>query len=232
MQPVQPTSGPAHKTREAWLDAAIDQLRPRFGDLTYPLPEKIHISVGFSFGSVAENKIIGGTTLATFVSRDKINHVFISPALSDPAEVLGVLCHELVHVALDNADGHTGRFKEIATLLGLTGKMTHALPGDDLAWELFTMAAAIGDYPHGAVDLTALADAVLNPDRTKVPASERRAPAARPTSGPARQTNRYLRLICPHTPDQGGAYLLRITRSQLDRGAPSCGICHAPMQEG
>jgi superfamily II DNA or RNA helicase len=25
MQPVQPTSGPAHKTREAWLEAAIDQ---------------------------------------------------------------------------------------------------------------------------------------------------------------------------------------------------------------
>ena len=205
------------QTREAWLDSAIDALRPRFADLDAELPEKIHVSVGFGYGGAkAENKIILGQAWKTTVSADGVNQVFVSPTVDDPAVILAILIHELVHVALDMEDGHTGRFRKLALALGLTGKMTETVPGDALSFELFTLGAALGTYPHAAMDMAAMRQP--GPDGKPVSTS----------SGPAKQSTRYRKVSCrEHDP----MYTLRMTRAQIDRGLPLCGVCHQLMTE-
>ena len=47
-------------TREAWLHRAIEAFRPRFTKIGLPLPEKLHVSVGFGYSSQAESKHILG----------------------------------------------------------------------------------------------------------------------------------------------------------------------------
>jgi len=211
-----------HNTREAWLERAIDALRPRFAETGHPLPDRVHVSVGFGYGSKRESARILGQTFARQLSADGVNHMFISPEIGDTAEVLGVLMHECVHVALDCEDGHRRRFAEIATRLGMKGPMTEALPDAMLAFELFVMAAALGDYPHGAVDLSKLTAPVKSePTPVGVPA----APAPRLHSGPVRQTNRYVPVVCPND-----GYKVRLARSWIARGLPLCGICHTMME--
>ncbi len=50
-------------------------------------------------------------------------------ACPDPAEVLGILVHELVHAALPPDAKHGKAFRDAALRIGLEGPMRHALPG-------------------------------------------------------------------------------------------------------
>jgi hypothetical protein len=204
------------RTREAWLEAAIDQFRPRFEEVGYPLPEKIHVSVGFGTGVRGENKTILGATWARFVSEDDVNHMFISPVAGDTAEVLRILLHELIHATLDCQDGHEGRFAEIATRLGFTGPMTTTPASIELAAEFMVLAAELGEYPHGRLDV----------DRAKldIPVGPDGKPVAKPHTGPPTQRTKYLKVECP----QDG-YIARVTAKWLKQGHPLCGICGAMM---
>lgn len=221
-------TGILRQTRELWLENAVEELRPRFVEVGFPLPERVHLSVGFGLGAGAENKVILGQTWVRLASEDDVNHVFISPEIGDTAQVLGVLMHELIHVALDNEDGHRGRFAEAATRLGLVGRMTEAMPGDALAFELFTMADALGSYPHGRIDLEG-ALAKLR-ERSPVPAGGgdgdtlTPAPGVRVHSGRPVQRNRYIKVVCPRD-----GYTVRMVQRWISAGLPSCGICGSTM---
>lgn len=209
---------PAPKTREAWLKAAIELVRPMFVQIGYGLPETIHVSVGFSSrGKGGENSTIRGECWSRIASDDGANHVFISPEIGDSATVIAVLMHELVHVALDNADGHTGRFKDAVTKLGMTKPYTTATPDRLLQEELENMAGELGEYGH--VKLNAHTARVL------VGAGAPLTGGGRITSGPATQTNRHIKVACP----SHAAYSLRLSRAVLEMGAPGCGICGQEM---
>lgn len=202
-------------TREAWLRAAIETFRPRFIEYGYPLPEKIHVSVGFGTGVRGENDTILGATWATFVSADNANHVFVSPVVGDTAEVLRILLHELIHVALDVQDGHKGRFAEIATRFGFEGKMTTTPVGMTLGAELMVIAAELGEYPHAALDMAKA--------RADVPVSPKGVPLPPAHTGPKKQSNRYFKLFCPEHPK----FWVRVTRSVVATyGLPACPCGH------
>lgn len=205
------------QTREAWLEAAITMFRPMFAQVGFPLPELIHVSVGFGFGTKAESKHIAGQTTHTSVSADGANHVFISPEVDDTAYVLALMLHELAHCALDNADGHKGRFAEIMTALGMTSPFTQAVPDISLAAELMVIAEELGAYRHAKLDMVLLRSPVkVGPDGQVAP---------RPTSGPKAQTNRHVKLSCA----EHSHYSLRMSRSTFELGAPLCGICKEEM---
>lgn len=205
----------AKPTREAWLERAVEVFRPRFDEIGFPLPERIHVSVGFGHGAKAENKVILGQTWARCASADEINHLFIAPTADDPAEVLRILLHELIHVALDNEDGHRKRFAEAATRLGFEGPMTVTPAGVELAMELVVLAAELGEFPH----------AKLTPARTDAPVPAGGV-AVKPHSGPATQTNRYHKVICVED-----GYTARIAAKWIAAGLPGCGICGERMTE-
>lgn len=205
-------------TREAWLHKAVEIFRARFIEVGHPLPEKLHVSVGFGKGARSESKNVRGVCWPRAYSLDGVNHIFISPCLGDGgengvAQVLLTLLHELIHAADDCESGHRGTFAEIATRFGFEGKKTSSQASIQLAAELMVLAEELGPYPHGVLDPTPVRTAVGPGGATVVPG-----PSGIPT-----QTTRYLKAICPgHIGDQPCGYAIRITRVHAARGLPIC----------
>jgi hypothetical protein len=199
-------------SREAWLERAIEIFRPRFTEVGLPLPDHIHVSVGFGYGARQESKFILGQTWARRASEDGVNHVFIGPQEGDPAAMLVTLLHELIHVADDVQSGHRGAFAEAATRLGFNGPMTETPPTTALAAELAVIAAELGAFDHGKLDVE------LAKVPVPVPAGEgETAEPPKIHSGPAKQGTRMIKLVAP---DCG--YQVRTTRKWIEQGAPMC----------
>lgn len=137
---------PQHANREAWLVAAIDELRPLFDAIDAPAyPEKLRVSCGWPKGG--GRKAIGQCFPSGW-SKDGFVEMFISPELDDPLEVLATLVHELIH-ALDNCESkHRGFFRKTAIAIGLEGKMTATVAGEALLHKLNDVLARLGTYPH------------------------------------------------------------------------------------
>ncbi|WP_433434538.1 hypothetical protein [Nonomuraea sp. CA-141351] len=215
------------KTREAWLHKAAAIFRPRFEGIGMPLPEKLHLSVGFGpDGHGGENAMIRGVCISKAGSEDGVNHVYISPELGDTAVVLAVLLHELIHAADDCQSGHRGAFAEGATRLGLMSPMTTATPSIELAAELMTIAETLGDYPHGKV--------LISRDRRRKlvdPSGQPMPPQSEGplSSGPKKQSARLLKAACNQADCVAKGYTVRVTAKWLAIGAPMCPMGH-PME--
>ncbi|GAB3847341.1 hypothetical protein GCM10029963_28660 [Micromonospora andamanensis] len=207
-------------TREAWLHRAIEVFRPRFDEIGMPLPEKIHVSVGFSYGARAESGKILGSCWAKRASKDGVNHIFISPESGDTVEVLETLLHELVHAADDCQSGHKGAFAEAATRLGFLGPMTATPASIELAAELMTIVETLGEYPHGALQIPARVPA-LTPAGALVPAGGVD-DGGKLHSGPAKQGTRMVKVVCDKAGCECGGYTVRTTAKWLAVGMPYC----------
>jgi hypothetical protein len=194
-----------HDTREGWLRAAVDRLRPAFRDAGAPLPAVVHVSCGWPRGARGGRgaKVIGQCWAGT-KSADGNPHLFVSPILSGvfgeapagedrpgKAAVSDVLVHELVHAAVGTECGHKGAFVRAAKAVGLTGKMTATVPGVDLLTRLNALLGDLGPYPHPA-----LADV-----ETK------------------KKGSRLLKLECPC------GRILRGARETVEAGPVVCGVC-------
>ena len=143
-------------TREEWLHAAVDAIRPMFAAIQYPLPADFQVSCGFPGGGSARKRI--GECWSTRSNGQNVAHVFISPVLDKPEDVIATLIHECVHVVDDCKSGHKAPFARIARELGLTGKMTATIAGPELAETIKGLVAEIeskiGAYPHKAISLS------------------------------------------------------------------------------
>lgn len=146
------TTNPNGLTREAWLNMALDQLRPLFATKAQAtIPADARVSVGFPGGGSARKRI--GECWPRARSTDKVNEIFISPVLHDPMRMLDVLAHEAIHAIDDCVNGHKKAFKSIAKAVGLEGKMTATVAGDALKAELQTIIDTLPPLTHGALDL-------------------------------------------------------------------------------
>lgn len=188
-------------TREAWLMTAINHMRPWFEEMDHELPENIRISTGWTKRA---GKHAIGWTWVTEVAADKVNNVFISPELDDSITVLGVVAHELCHVADDCNNGHTGPFKAMWATLGFEGKATCSTPGEDLKDRFEALVCIMGDYPHAKMTVG----------------------AGSSKTGAPKQGTRMIKLVC-----EEDGYTARTTQKWLDVGMPSC-PCGAEMQLG
>lgn len=203
-------------TREEWLRQAVAIFRPRFVEVGLPLPERVRVSVGFgSTGARQENAVVLGVCYARQCSADGVNEIFISPEDADTASILFTLLHELVHAADDNYSGHRGRFAEVATRLGMEGKMTSGHPGITLAAELMTIAETLGEWPGAAMKVPThkSAPVPVGPDGRPV----------RVHSGAGVQTSRMLKHSCQEVGCEAYGYTVRMARTWVETwGAPTC----------
>ena len=139
---------PSFSTREEWLSVFVKYLRPVFAAAGSPLPEKIRISCAFPVRS----RTAIGQILSQRLSMDGTREIFISPVLSEAARVCDVVIHELVHAALPEGCGHGAKFRRLALKLGLVGKMTATIAGEQLrAWLESIIPVYLGEYPHSRV---------------------------------------------------------------------------------
>lgn len=185
----------AHTTRESWLTEAIENILPWvLAGADVETPTRVRVSVGWPGGKGKKGNTIGQCWHKS-ASSDDTWEIFVSPKLDDPVQILSVLTHELCHVADQNENGHTGRFKTLATAVGLTGKMTETTAGEELTERLRALSEELGPFPHAA-----LAAAVGSGSTTH------------------KQATRMLKLQAIKCCD----YTVRTTRKWIDEGLPSC----------
>lgn len=199
-------AGNQHDTREGWLRAATDALRPYFIENGYQIPDRMRFSIGFpSTGRQGRRR---GELWHGLTSNDETFELFIRADLDDPAEVLGVLVHELAHSVLPIDAGHGKLYKEAAAKLGLTGPLRHAMPNALLAAKLQAIAEDLGPLPHARLNIERGRDNRGAIDR------------------PKKQKTRLLKSTCSH---DGCGFNVRIVAKWVaDIGPPHCPL-HGEM---
>lgn len=157
--------------REQWLMAGLDAMRPRIAAAGYTLPAQVKIACGFPVGSRGGKKVLA-QCIAPEASAAGITEMFVSPTVADPMQALGCILHEAGHACVGVQAGHGAPFKAFCAALGLVGKATEAVPGDECRkWLQDEVLPILGAYPHAAVD-----------------------PNARKKQG-----TRMIKLVCPET---------------------------------
>jgi len=182
-----------YSTREEWLTAGIEELRPVFDAIGRPLPKRIRPACGFPLGSKRSKAI--GQCWADTASADSTVEVLVAPTLDNPVEVFEVLVHELCH-ATDGAMNHGVKFQRTATKMGLMAvgsgkepwKSTKGDAGFLTAYQ--AMIDGLDAYPHAALTFA-------NAKKT--------------------QGTRMLKACCPSC-----GYTVRLTQKWADQGLPTC----------
>jgi hypothetical protein len=138
--------------REAWLLAAVDELRPVFGAAGFELPATVRVSCGWpARGATSASRRCIGECWYGHMTADGVAQLFISPSIGDHVEVLATLVHELAHAALPVGAKHGPKFASAARRLRLDGKPTATVASPELAADLITLAERIGSYPHAII---------------------------------------------------------------------------------
>ncbi|RLB40896.1 MAG: hypothetical protein DRH30_07920 [Deltaproteobacteria bacterium] len=160
-----------HKTREAWLESAIQVLRPefaraqrsirvdfpkRYSKIKCTLPKKLKITCGWpSHRGTASRRRVLGQCWNPVVSTGKHTEIFISPFIEKSSRVLDIILHELIHAAIGTEEGHKHMFKTVMIALGLEGKPTATVASEELEKHFRkVIIPQLGKYPHKKMDVT------------------------------------------------------------------------------
>lgn len=177
-----------YPTREAWLLAAVEELRPFFAAIDRDLPERIRVSTGWSKGA---RKAGVGWCWKSSAAEDDSSSIFISPELAEPLVILAVLLHEMSHAANDCRDAHGGDFRRMWAAHGFIGKPTMSVPSEALTAKLVLVEQYLGAYPH----------AKLSPQASIKPQTTRMIKVEAPCCGYiVRTTQRWLDRGLPSCP--------------------------------
>lgn len=142
--------------REAWLRRAAEQFRTMIEQVSGIQVPDFRVAMGY--GAHRFERYVPAITYPRADDEKGLNQVYISPKLSDTMDVLLALLHSMIHVALESegAQGwerHGSAFAEHSIRLGFDGD-AKAIPSPGLAGEMITVAAALGEFPHGALKAT------------------------------------------------------------------------------
>lgn len=143
----------AHTQREAWLAAAVKQLRPTFTKAGLEIPADVQVSCGWPVGKRNASARVLGQCFATSCDAAGRAQIFVSPTESDPVAILSILAHEICHAIDDVKHGHGPVFAKMVSAIGLVGRPTHTTAGDELTVKLTAIATKIGPYPHGGMTI-------------------------------------------------------------------------------
>lgn len=158
--------------REQWLNALTDELRKDFDSVGYTIPEKVRMACGWtSKGSKRQSRTHISECWSSECSADNHHEIFISPLISDSVEVGATLVHELIHATIGLDKKHGKEFGKAARVLGLDGKMTATVAGEELIERLNALIDKLGAYPHADLSPT--------------------------SNGQKKQSTRLIKAICP-----------------------------------
>ena len=153
------------KTREQWLNEAVDQLRPRFaGKKDVP---QVRVSIGFPpKGGLARRKKVLGVCCPASMALDRLPQIYINPIISDVCGeqgILAVLTHELIHAC--GVNGHGKEFREVGLYVGLEGNMSSSVAGENLQEWFSHVIDKLGPCPHSSLHTGV---PVMKPDKCRM----------------------------------------------------------------
>ena len=132
-----------HETREQWLVNAAELMAASL----FTEEDMPDFRVSCSFPDGSKNKILG-QCFDPSASADKTVEIIVTIMRDSRVEVLATLAHELIHAALGTKEGHGKNFRRVALRIGLTGKMTATVAGEDFKKWVWKNRHAMGLYPH------------------------------------------------------------------------------------
>ena len=139
-------------TREEYLVALIQELRPMFDLYGSPLPQAIRITCGFPLNAKRSRAI--GECFPCQNSGDNHYEILISLELADPQAVAECVIHELCHTT-SGAMNHGATFKRIASDMGLVPSPTRGYKSTSGALDFMSrygeIIRSLGDYPHATL---------------------------------------------------------------------------------
>jgi hypothetical protein len=194
-----------HDTREGWLRAATDELRPYFKTCGYELPDNIRFAIAFPSTGRKGKRV--GECWHSSTSADSSFEIFLRADLFEPDHVLAVLIKELVHTLLPPDAGHGNVFKMAATRIGLEGPMRQATPGPVLKERLHEVAEKMGPLPHARLNIA------QQPMTTR---------GSIGVDVPKKQTTRYHKATCS---DENCPFTVRVVATHVT----SIGVPHCPL---
>lgn len=138
------------QTREQWLNEAVEELNIRVIEPAgYKVRSTVHCSVGWPGGRGGKKAQVIGQCWPHSASADGNGHIFISPVLDNPVDVLAVLLHELGHDIVGCEHGHKKPFATFCRAVGLNKPWTATTPNESLVPVLRELAEnTLGPYPH------------------------------------------------------------------------------------
>lgn len=150
--------------REGWLRVAaqriIDDILAPAGYSTHfesgeTLALRVKITCGWpSKGGLSRKRQVLGECWAMANSVDNISEIFISPTVDDSVRALDILTHELGHAAVGTHAKHNRTFALYCHNVGLEGKPSATVAGEELTERLNTILASLPTYPHGRLILS------------------------------------------------------------------------------
>lgn len=142
--------------REAWLHEIGDSLTPiieevakGIGSLHDKKMPKWVATVGFpSRGALSLKKRVIGQCWPGLKGKDGSHQLFISPVIHEPIEVVATMAHEMGHAFVGCEHGHRGPFPKLMTALGLTGKPTATVAGEEFIKLVKPIIKSTGKFDH------------------------------------------------------------------------------------
>lgn len=202
----------AQVTREQWLlERVIVDLNPIFTNAGYTLPD-IRVSCGWT--GVGQEGCTLGICFHTEASAAKVNEIFVSPAIDDPALVLAVLMHEMAHAVAGVQHQHDAKYVEVCKAVGLTQDLPNqASPGAALKRHLARIARTCDAYPHAKVN---------PPPPSPGGGGGGKQEQDTPPKESKPQSTRLLKADCGTC-----GYTIRLTMKWASKGLPACPCCKA-----
>lgn len=138
-----------HPTREAWLEAGVELLRPVLTFVDSP-----RVSVGFpSKSALSRVKKRVGECWSPKCSTDGRSQIFVSPLIREGEEALAILLHELIHHKIGVEAKHGAKFRAQMKIVGLEGKATQTVPSAQCAAVMQKLCKDLGPYPHAGLSV-------------------------------------------------------------------------------
>jgi hypothetical protein len=189
-----------YSTREEYLVAGVEEMRPIFAAYASPIASKIRVTCGFP--SSAKRSGAVGECWADTASADKAMEILISPTVADPYRVMDILVHELCHT-VSGAMNHGKAFQKAADAMHLVpaaGKAGYKATTGGAAFRAAFGAIidGLGDYPHAQLSMA-----------TRKTQATRMLKAICPSCGyTVRLTNKWAAMGLPSCPVDGDTFNL------------------------
>jgi hypothetical protein len=195
--------------KEQMLAEGTPEAREAAKKFRCKLPKDVRVTCGWPSqrGTAKQGKVIG-ECWSPKVSGKGYTEIMITPWLDgeDAVRVLDVLLHECIHAGVGNEAGHGPLFVVVAKELGLEGKPTATIAGEELAKRIQKMIETrLGGYPHSKLNYEEY---------------------LRPVDKPKKRKTYFIKCECPEC-----GYIVRTTQKWLDTaGAPVCPTCEIPFE--
>ena len=200
----------AYRTREEWMLAAIENMRPWLAEVDAPVGP-VRISFGWP-GGRGSKKGVRGQCWMPHTVKDQVPAIFVSPdqEAEDAVTLLGIILHEMNHAA--GHWGHKGPFAKTAARLGFVAPWTSSEGKEpELVGRLEALSKKLGPLDHAAINAAGGLKGIGIVPGLAGP--------------PPVQSTRMIKVWC-----NADGYTLRATRKWLDIAVPACPMCSDVME--